>query len=241
MDIRKKGLIMSDSNRLRDTRYGTIINQISKGQEKEIITALNMVIEKLKTNFPKINLKWEQKLMLKDIVAHLKKSFPEVEFFYNFDSSFITPDGGFLRIVDTDGIAYPVLISEVKNQGTNDKRLQEGKSKQALGNAIERLGKNVIGLRTYLLTENIFPFVCFGYGCDFEPSSSILDRVVTICMFGKLNKTYLYNQSIFNRGSYYFREEHWKISEMVEIMYDICEASIYYYFSKYGKGRFEYQ
>jgi hypothetical protein len=49
---------------------------------------------------------------------------------------------------------------------------------------IERLGKNVIGFRTAMLKEDIMPFVCFGYGCDFEEQSSILDRVVTIAMFG---------------------------------------------------------
>ena len=43
-----------------------------------------------------------------------------------------------------------ILISEVKSQGTNDAREKEGKSKQAMGNAIERLGKNMIGFRTPL-------------------------------------------------------------------------------------------
>jgi type II restriction enzyme len=45
---------------------------------------------------------------------------------------------------------YPVLIAEVKNQGTNDLRAEEGLLKQAKGNAIERLGKNLLGLRTAL-------------------------------------------------------------------------------------------
>ncbi|MCQ3807647.1 MAG: hypothetical protein KTV16_10300 [Acidimicrobiia bacterium] len=52
----------------------------------------------------------------------------------------------------------------------------EGKPKQAKGNAIERLGKNVIGFRTAMMNEAIVPFVCFGSGCDFADDSSILDR-----------------------------------------------------------------
>ena len=32
------------------------------------------------------------------------------------------------------------------------------------------LGKNVIGFRAAMLTEAIMPFVCFGYGCDFDDS-----------------------------------------------------------------------
>ena len=55
-----------------------------------------------------------------------------------------------MYIVTKDEQKYPILITEMKNQGTNDLRLKEGKKKQAKGNAIERLGKNVIGFRTAL-------------------------------------------------------------------------------------------
>jgi type II restriction enzyme len=85
-----------------------------------------------------------------------------VDFAYKFDSSAMRPDGGILSIESDKGVLYPILITEVKNQGTNDLRANEGKPKQAKGNAIERLGKNVIGFRTALLGENIVPFVCFG-------------------------------------------------------------------------------
>lgn len=178
---------------------------------------------------------------LKYIVDNLRKKFSDEEFFYYFDTSSIKPDGGFLSILDEDGNKYPILISEVKNQGTNDLRVQEGLKKQAKGNAIERLGKNVIGLRASLMHEAIFPFVCFGYGCDFGDGSSILDRVVTIAMFGKLNTTYLHNLGdggSFNRGSFYFREPKWSVEEMFSILIDIAERSVFYYYSKYGKDHF---
>ena len=55
-----------------------------------------------------------------------------------------------------EGLTFPVLISEVKNQGTNDQRRREGLPRQARGNAIERLGKDVIGLRAALMRESIF-------------------------------------------------------------------------------------
>ncbi len=85
------------------------------------------------------------------------------------------------------------------------------------------------------MRESIFPFVCFGYGCDFEDDSSILDCVSTMAMFGELNKTYLHNEEVgkFNRGSFYFRPEHWSVKEMVRVMADIAERSILYYFSRY--------
>jgi type II restriction enzyme len=119
--------------------------------------------------------------------------------------------------------------------------MAQGKPKQSKGNAIERLGKNVIGFRTVLMHESIFPFICFGDGCDFAPDSSILDRVITISMFGELNRIRVHNEGqkgIFNRGSFYFREEKWTTDEMFEIMKDVAERSVYYYYSKYGKINF---
>ncbi len=179
---------------------------------------------------------------MKDIIDDLKQLFPNTDLHCHLTTTSIKPDGGFLtlRSVQNNSATYPILISEVKNQGTNDQRLKEGKPKQSKGNAIERLGKNLIGLRTALLKENIFPFVCFGYGCDFEEDSTILDRVSTMAMFGKLNKTYLYNEEDgqFNRGSFYFRPEEWTVEEMYDIMKDIAERAVLYYFSKYREDNF---
>ena len=235
---------MADKVRLRSQREGTVINFTSKKQEEEIIKALDQVVEYLDAKFgKKISLAYEKQWNLKDIVGELRQYYPEMDFHHHFETSSIRPDGGILSIKTNlaNTLTYPILISEVKNQGTNDLRAQEGKPRQAKGNAIERLGKNLIGLRTALMRESIFPFVCFGYGCDFENTSSILDRVSTMAMFGRLNTTYLHNegQGKFNRSSFYFRENRWTVEEMAEIMKDIAERSIFYYFSKYGKDSFK--
>lgn len=238
---------MSRKYQLRTDRAtkSPIINTTSKGQESEVVQALRLVVEHLSDEFDKkISLVHERQWLLKDIVAELKHSFAEVEFHYHFDSSSIRPDGGILYIQGRPGdkLSYPILIAEVKNQGTNDLRAAEGLPKQAKGNAIERLGKNLVGLRTALLRESIFPFVCFGYGCDFEADSSILDRVSTMAMFGKLNKTYLHNEEggKFNRGSFYFRPNKWTVQEMATVMKDIAERSVLYYFSKYREDHFRH-
>lgn len=234
---------MADKDRLRSQREGTVINFTSKRQEQEIIQALYRVVDYLDAKFGKeIPLTYEKQWYLKDIVGELEQCYPDLEFHHHSDKSSIRPDGGilFIKSNQPDALTCPILISEVKNQGTNDLREQEGKPPQAKGNAIERLGKNLIGLRTALMRESIFPFVCFGYGCDFEATSSILDRVSTMAMFGQLNTTYLHNeeQGKFNRGSFYFRESRWEVDEMTKIMQDIAERSIFYYFSKYGKDSF---
>jgi type II restriction enzyme len=110
---------------------------------------------------------------------------------------------------------------------------------QASGNAIERLGKNVIGLRTWMSDETIFPFVCFGYGWDFNPSCSILDRVITIAEFGELNVTNLHNTKKTNRGSFYFQQHPMTAKEILVIMEDIAKRSVQYYFSKYKESNFK--
>lgn len=233
---------MARKAQLRVQRTDTVINVTSKKQEDDIIKALSLVVEYLGQRFgTEIRLAHAKQWFLKDIVSSLREHYSDTEFHHHFDTSSIRPDGGILYLQATKSDEwYPILIAEVKNQGTNDLRRKEGLPKQARGNAIERLGKNVIGLRTALMHEGIFPFVCFGYGCDFEEESSILDRVSTMAMFGKLNKTYLFNKEggKLNRGSFYFREEKWTISEMAEIMKDIAERSVFYYYSKYRESHF---
>lgn len=234
---------MARKHQLRTQRTGTVINNTSVKQETDVVLALRKVESHLQTTFGKrITLAHERQWGLKDIVGELRHTFPEVGFHHHFETSSIRPDGGILFIKGPadDKLTYPILISEVKNQGTNDLRAEEGLPKQAKGNAIERLGKNLIGLRTALLRENIFPFVCFGYGCDFSPDSSILDRVSVMAMFGELNHTYLFNeeQGRFNRGSFYFRRDKWAVDEMAAVMTDIAERSIHYYFAKYREQHF---
>ena len=230
---------MARKSDLRQQRAGTIINHISKMQEVKLSHAIDLVMDKLSDEFPGIILQHNSQWYLKDIVRELESSYPDVDFTYYHERSSMRPDGGVIMLQRSDGILCPILISEKKNQGTNDLREIEGKPRQAKGNAIERLGKNVIGFRTALSQESIFPFVCFGDGCDFAEDSSIIDRVVTIAMFGALNKTYLHVQSDkFNRGSFYFQVRQWTVDEMFPIAYNIAESSVYYYFSKYGRDNF---
>ncbi len=234
---------MARKAQLRKLRTNTVINATSKQQETAVIKALHLVVDKLQDEFgTRISLVHEKQWHLSRIVAELRHTYPDVDFHYHFENTNIRPDGGILYIEGKPGdqLTYPILISEVKNQGTNDSRVREGLPRQARGNAIERLGKNLIGLRTALMRESIFPFVCFGYGCDFEDVSSILDRVSTMAMFGQLNTTYLHSQGDgrFNRGSFYFRENEWSVEEMFEVMQDIAVRSILYYFSKYREDHF---
>lgn len=232
---------MAEKDRLRINRAGTIINMTSKQQETTLGQALAQTMVSVADQFG-LKMHHRKTWTLQGIVDALRVDFPDVEFYEPSPGTYMSPDGGILSIQSKDGVFHPILISEVKNQGTNHLRLAEGKAKQAKGNAIERLGKNVIGFRTAMLSESIVPFVCFGYGVDFEVGSSILDRVATIAMFGKLNEVNVVNLGDggrFNRGSFFFREEEWTIDEMATVMTDIATRSVHYYFAKYGADAFQ--
>lgn len=232
---------MARKESLRALRTDTVINKKSRVQEKALDRAVLAVQNLLGAKFPGITLKHERSWKLKAVVSELREQYPEIDFHYFFESSSMRPDGGILSVVGNSGKSHPILIAEKKNQGTNDLRATEGKLKQSKGNAIERLGKNVIGFRTAMKGESIFPFVCFGDGCDFDESSSILDRVVTIAQFGRLNHEHLHKQggaNEFDRGTFYFRVNEWTEDEMTKHSYSVAEKCVFYYFSKYGESEF---
>ena len=151
------------------------------------------------------------------------------------------PDGGILSVVAGDGKAHPILITEVKNQGTNDLRQTEGKAKQSKGNAIERLGKNVIGFRTALMAEAIVPIPLLRLWLRLRRRQFHSGPVTTIAMFGPLNEINVVNRGeggAFNRGSFFFREAEWSEAEMEDVMYEIANRAIHYYFAKLGETAF---
>ena len=224
---------MANKEQLMDIRKGSTINKTSKRQEKALDKAVKRVIKDVHNKFPRLTIEHDTQWKLVHSIDKLQKAYPDIDFTCFSNRSAMKPDGGVVHLISKSGKKLPILISEKKNQGTNDKRASEGMPKQAKEKAIERLGKNVIGFRTAMKTESIFPFVCFGDGIDFAYGSTILDRVVTIAQFGALNKIYLHDQEggIFDRGSFFFRYDQWTEDEMYETCLEITEKSIYYYLS----------
>lgn len=205
---------------LMKKRKNTILNKTSKNQEKELEEIVFKVKERLEDKY-NIDIVFEKKIYISEIVDKLNKLYNKKHCFES-EKSFINPDGGFL-FVNVNNEKLPILISEVKNQGTNDRRIREGKKKQAKGNAIERLGKNVIALRRFTEKEKIFPFVCFGYGCDFEKKSTILDRIYSISGFNPMNEINL------EYGSFFFQEEKQSKRNVYFKMLKIAEESLKHY------------
>ena len=137
------------------------------------------------------------------------------------------------------------MIGEQKTQGTNDKRLSEGKKRQALGNAVERVAKNLNALDLLFKKEDILSFVAFFQGCDFNDFETIPDRVIMCFKALKKNHVNLFKDELDRGGSYYMRghkwdegtygESNWTIEEMTKVFKEISQLSLEYYIDKYGK------
>ena len=218
-------------------------NTLSKNDDKDIYNAASRVMEYLEnrfnmdTDYPNYHLEFAKSIKICDMIAFIKKKGLRNEFYAYDDNRAIYPDGGIIYLVnDNDNIKYPLVIAEVKHQGTNNERVKEGKEKQATGNAIERLGKNLTAIKTYMHYENITPFVCFGHGCDFaENSKTVLSKVWCLNEFYEINKIYVNKKDNdrdhggFAPVSMYFREEPWSEDEMFDIMKEIAEYSFRYW------------
>ena len=203
-------------------------NDYSKIDDEMLFLASQEVLSILKETYTDHTFILKKSLSFKEI-----EEYSHINFQINFDYSKrkLLPDGG---VIWMDG-KYPILISEIKHQGTNKERIKEGKPKQAVGNAIERLGKNLRGIETLYNNDNILPFVCFCWGCDFAPEQqTVLCKLLTMNMFQSLNTIYT-NIDSFKRGKPFTimaREEPYSLDELVYILLQVAEYSINYYKEK---------
>jgi len=218
-------------------------NSISKKDDKNIYLAAKKVMEyleerfEMETKFENYHLKFEKTIKICDMINFLKKRGARTEFFAYNDTNKIKPDGGIIYLVDEiNDIKYPLVIAEVKHQGTNKERVKEGKKEQATGNAVERVGKNLTAIKAYMHYENITPFVCFGHGCDFAADNkTVLSKVWCLNEFYDINKIYVNKRDNdrehggFAPVSMYFREDIWTVEEMFDIMKEIAEYSFRYW------------
>ncbi len=216
----------------------------SSKMEDRLNAALQRVERKIKQETG-LSLVQQRTMQLSEIVDRLNATYREcldVVFeraFKQTDNTWLKPDGGFWYVEDWGDPRRWVLVAEAKRQGTNVDRLREGKPKQAKGNAIERLGKNMRGFDMLFLGEAITPFVCFGEGCDFAPDSSILDRVSTLNSFFPLNqiyvqKVYLSDGEVLKPSSLFFREQPWTPKEMYTVLLEVAQRAIRHYREKYA-------
>ena len=234
---------MSQSDMLRGNKnQHSQKNVESQLQDVKIKNIVKEILVQLREEYPNSEFGMDDKVMTRNIEMMVSEDVTTL------DKTYVKPDGGFVW-VKIDGVKHYILVSEQKRQGTNDKRLLEGKTPQAMGNAAERLGKNVDAFDIIFGDEDIYPFVVFLQGCDFYDSESTIgDRIRTIASFQPMNQINLYWKQIrknkFVGGSYYMRghsmkdspgSSDWGYQEMKDVMLSISQQALEYYISKYGK------
>ena len=215
---------MSSSIKLSDThkKIGggkSIFNEDAKILEKNLSETVKNLIIDLQKLFPRINFFWDYKIDKNDIAKNIGK----VNWKPCSKKPFIKPDGGVLY-AKINGKVYPILVSEAKKQGTNDKLIEEGKKKQAKGNAIERAVKNHYELKLFFKPFDFYPYVVFASGCDFEESSSINDRLDSMTEYEPRNQEYIFHPD--KLATIWIREKSWTYSEIYDIIKLISQSVV---------------
>jgi len=178
------------------------------------------------------------------------------------ESAGIRPDGGITEVRDRHGNWRIVLVGESKHQGNDVEKIRagilQGKAKDqdfmAAGNAIERMHKNVLELRNFMLDERHFPYVVFLQGSNFaiesfevvRPDGRIvpvihnsgllnrIDRVTASSLSRAINANYCENITIrageidhmCQIASLYCKHDPWKAGEMAAAMLDVAKTSL---------------
>jgi type II restriction enzyme len=154
------------------------------------------------------------------------------------------------------------LVGESKHQGNDIEmilagRLQ-GKNKDqdfmAAGNAIERMHKNILEMRNYMLDEGHFPYVVFLQGSNFATESidvtrpdgrvvklvhdsgllNRIDRVTASNYAREINQIYCENITVkagnfeyrLQTASIYCQCSPWTAGQMASVMLSVARASL---------------
>jgi type II restriction enzyme len=111
---------MAHKENLRKQRTGTVINNTSEKREGKASAALGKVMLHIINKFS-VKLEHESNMYRKDIVANLKRIYPDVDLSYNFETSSMRPDGGILYIVSKNEETWslPDYVNIVKRPYPN--------------------------------------------------------------------------------------------------------------------------
>lgn len=220
------------------------------------------VLVKLAEEFPNLEFRQRDSLTKKKINEKLRSFDPRLGRALFVESASIRPDGGITEVLDRHGNWRIVLVGESKHQGNDVENILagilQGKNKDqdfmAAGNAIERMHKNVLELRNYMLDEKHFPYVVFLQGSNFaiesfeltRPDGRVvkvvhdsgmlnrIDRVTASSLSREINQNYCENivvragnfDHMLQVASLYCKAEPWSAGEMAQVMLDVARTSL---------------
>lgn len=163
---------------------------------------------------------------------------------HTYSENSVKPDGGLLWLVDSKThTRYPIMVAEMKYQGTNKGRKEAGLSKQASGNANERAGKYTALFGSLWEFDDILPLVVFHSGCDYHISKdgkplngsaqTQMAKLLSMNGFHPVNTIYTSKNMPKTRrhlpNTIMVKEDFWTIEEMRKVLDKVGLDSMQYF------------
>ena len=223
---------------------------------------MERVANELRRRRPKLMFRHRQQVTKQEINDKLASVDPKLGQVLFVENASIKPDGGIIEVEDKFKNLRVVLVSESKHQGNDVQKIRagvkQGKNKDkdfmVAGNAIERVHKNILEFRNFMMDESHFPYVVFLQGSNFATGSFYvsspdgrkirvrhdagnLNRIdrVTASSFGMtVNENHCRNTFVPLEGntqmlqaaSLYFQANPWRPSDMARILWEIASTSL---------------
>lgn len=240
----------------------TIFGEAAQKHDLSIREVTAGVLAELAAEFPNLEFRQRNNMSKSEINAKLRGFDERLGQTLFVESASIRPDGGITEVKDLHGKWRIILVGESKHQGNDVEKIMagimQGKNKDqdfmAAGNAIERMHKNVLELRNYMLDERHFPYVVFLQGSNFATESfevvrpdgrivpvvhnsgllNRIDRITASSLAREINQNYCENititagdiQHMCQIASLYCKHEPWKAREMAEVMLGVAQTSL---------------
>lgn len=240
----------------------TIFGAAAQKHDLSIREVTAGVLVKLAEEFPNLEFQLRTSLSKREINAKLSGFDDRLGKALFVESASIRPDGGITEVKDRHGKWRVILVGESKHQGNDVEKIiagvLQGKNKDqdfmAAGNAIERMHKNVLELRNFMLDEKHFPYVVFLQGSNFATESfevsrpdgrvvkivhdsgllNRIDRLTASSLSREINQNYCENITVragdhdhmFQIASLYCKAHPWEAKEMADRMLDVARTSL---------------
>lgn len=240
----------------------TIFGEAAQKHDLSIREVTAGVLSQIAERFPFLEFRQRTSLSKKEINEKLQSFDPRLGLALFVESASIRPDGGITEVMDIHGNWRIILVGESKHQGNDVEKIRagvmQGKNKDqdfmAAGNAIERMHKNILEFRNFMLDEKHFPYVVFLQGSNFATESfdvtrpdgrvvrvvhdsgmlNRIDRVTASSLSREINQNYCQNiiveagdfQHMCQSASLYCQSAPWAAGDMGKVMLDVALTSL---------------
>lgn len=240
----------------------SIFGEAAQKHDLSIRVVTAGVLSVLAEEYPNLEFRQRDSLSKQEIHQKLSGLDPRLGRSLFVASSSIRPDGAITEVKDREGRWRVILVGESKHQGNDIEKItagvKQGKNKDQdfmqAGNAIERVHKNVLEVRNFMLDERHFPYVVFLQGSNFATESfdiecvdgrlvkvihnsgmlNRIDRVTASSLGREINQNHCENitisaggtQHMLQSASLYFQAKPWEAKEMAEIMLGVARTSL---------------